>query len=143
MFEIKFTGNNFLSVRTEIQEFAINHLNMKFGVAVDSAQVAAHTAPAVVVEEPKKAKAPKKPIPEPAATTAFQQPVAASTNAVAGPSESLTHPDCVGALEKVYNKFGMEKSLEILSRFGVKRARELKEPQYKQFVDLCHQTAGA
>ena len=37
MFEIKFTGNTFLEVRKEIQEFAINHLQMKFGVGEGAA----------------------------------------------------------------------------------------------------------
>lgn len=48
MFEIKFSGSDFLCVRKEIQEFAINHLNMKFGVTLPAhvdAPTEAETAP--------------------------------------------------------------------------------------------------
>ncbi len=147
MIEIKFTGDDFIKVRKDIQEFAINHLNMKFGVTVAEGQLELTPAaanPPPIDKKPKKTKVQTEaasPVSSPAAAVVDSSPAAVpSAPAEVGP---LTHPDCVGALEKVYNKYGMEKSLEILSRFGVKRARELKDHQYRPFVELCHQTAGA
>ncbi len=136
--KIEFTGN-WPEIRTEIQKFSIDHLNMKLGIST--------TAPAERerhedmggpingngsdhVDKPRKVKKAK---PE---TFVAPEPLASS------PVSENTQADCVSALEKVYNTFGMEKSIELLSRFGVKRARELKPNQFKPFIDLCGQTAG-
>jgi hypothetical protein len=55
------------------------------------------------------------------------------------PPASATVEDVTNALTAVWNKHGMEKSLEVLSRFGVKRARELLPEQHAAFVGYCQE----
>ena len=48
-----------------------------------------------------------------------------------------TEKEVQDALVAVNDKFGIDKAIECLSKFGVKRARELVEGQRAEFVKLC------
>ncbi len=50
-----------------------------------------------------------------------------------------TEKEVQDALVAVNDKHGIDKAIECLGRFGVKRARELKEEQRLDFVALCKQ----
>ena len=62
---------------------------------------------------------------------------AAPTPQVVDPPAIPTEKEVQDALVAVNDKFGIDKAIECLSRFGVKRARELKEEQRAEFVKLC------
>lgn len=162
MFEIKFTGANFLEVRKEIQEFAINHLNAKFGVdtGYNTAPVAETTATVTSTaheEVPVKRKpgrqpgfSPKKHAaakvempPEEPATAIYDEQVEVHEEPVMPALGSIpTEEEAMAAIQAVQEKHGTEKAKriildEILPTFGVKRGRDLRPEQRRQFILRC------
>lgn len=52
--------------------------------------------------------------------------------------------DAQAAIEKLFEAKGLEVSLQVLSRFGVKFIRDMKPEQYGPFIDLAEKViAGA
>lgn len=53
-----------------------------------------------------------------------------------------TDPEVQKALVAVNDKFGIDKAIECLTKFGVKRGRELVDSQKADFVALCKSVLG-
>lgn len=88
------------------------------------------------VKPAKTPKAAKKP--EPEAEKAPEPPPAALTPAPVIPTEK----EAQDALVAVNNKHGIDKAIECLAKFGVKRGRELKEEQRAEFIAVCKAALG-
>lgn len=70
--------------------------------------------------------------PVPAAKPAPRKAKAAKAEPVTPPT--VRDEDLQVALDKVYQKFGMQGALDVLSRFGVKRLRDLPAEKRAQFI---------
>lgn len=56
----------------------------------------------------------------------------------------LTDADAQAAIEKLFEKKGLEVSRQVLSRFGVQKLKDLKPEKYAEFIDLAEKViAGA
>ena len=155
MFEIKFTGDTFLEVRKEIQEFAINHLHMKFGINDGPGGELLSRYEEATPQKRKPGRHPgfspkKKPAPAP-------PPVPEDDILLTSPDEAqeefvMTHePEVIpseeeaqAVISKVMEKLGPDKAKHlildgILPKFGVKRGRDLKPEQRAPFIAQCEQ----
>lgn len=116
------------------------------GVAQETASSAADDLPlaAAIHEQPRKKpgrppgplKAKVAPVDRERHEDSVQVEKPAATVAPVAPAIP-TEREIQDALVAVNDKFGLDKAIECLSRFGVKRARELKENQVVDFVALC------
>lgn len=170
MIKIHFEAESWAVLKEQIQEFAVAHLHAKFGDmklengAVQPADRAPGGHSDKGIPEQETAPAPRKPRAKKA--TAAEVKTAREENPDLGmheakaqveaaqpahidgapdapaPAKAPSLDDCTGALQKVWDKHGMEKSIECLNRFGAKRARELDPKVYGEFIALCEQTAA-
>lgn len=77
--------------------------------------------------------------------SASEKPTGISSTGSTGSSQSNTNgavtptlDDATAALAKVYEKFGMDRSRQILTDFKVKRAKELETAKFSEFIDVCN-----
>ena len=137
MIEIKFTGDNFSQLRTEVQEFAIAHLGFKFSgpplspeVEAEARQVLADLRNSV----PQEKRGPGRP--KKTETIKVEQMVVTKAP-VAEPIPANSYEDCVKALKSVWDKFGLPKAMECLQKFNVDHAKKLTPEQWPAFVSVC------
>ncbi len=109
---------------TEVKEQMLEYVHGILTGAVPPPAVA-EPAPAKAKPGPK-AKAKEEPAPE------------APAPAVVVPSDK----DVQDALVAVNDKLGIDKAIECLSKFNVKRGRELTDVQKQPFMDLCKSLVG-
>lgn len=142
MIKIHFEAESWSVLREQIQEFAVSHLHAKFGdLKLEHGQVGGVSDTTLPAAEPAPKTRGKKSAPKVEVEPVKVETKVEQTTAAAPSSPSHTLDECTAALQKVWDKHGMDKSLECLSRFGAKRARELLPESYAPFIALCEETA--
>lgn len=124
--EIKFCGT-VDQIKSDIAAFMV-------GFAVPAPPQVEPEAPKERVPKGRKGVA-SNPSPEPA-----PEPVNATVPQSAPVVEQAPFPsekDVQDAVVNVNAKFGIDKAIECLTKFGVKRARELREDQRADFISHC------
>lgn len=97
------------------------------------------TTPGPAPEKQTRGRKPKEaPAAEPATPVATPPPAPAT----APESKIPTDKEVQDALVAVNDKFGIDKAIECLNKFSVKRGRELRDDQKAAFVELCKSLLG-
>ncbi len=128
MIKVEFCADNVAQLKNDIIGYAAalgGNFTTPTGAALDRAAELANP-PAKATRAAKK-KEPEAPEVSPTPT------VAASIIAPAVPSDA----EVQASLVAVNDKFGIDKAIECLTKFGVKRGRELRDDQKAQFMALC------
>lgn len=108
---------------------------------LQTAEAIANAKPATETKS-KAPRAAKAKDPEPVQSVAEVAPQASAPPPSAPPPETAVIPsdaEVQAALMAVNEKFGIDKALECLSKFGAKRGREITDAQKAPFVALCKQ----
>lgn len=108
----------------------------RVGLKVDEGALAPVTA-AEVVEKPPRTRRTRAEIEAAKAAEAAPPPAESAPNSPPPPAAIPTDAEVQAALVAVNDKHGIEKALEVLGAFGVKRGRELKDEQKRPFLAHC------
>ncbi len=128
MIKVEFCADNVAQLKNDIIGYAAalgGNFTTPTGAALDRA--------AELANPPAKAtRAAKKKEPEAAPESTPSAPIAATTTPPI-PSDA----EVQASLVAVNDKFGIDKAIECLTKFGVKRGRELRDDQKAEFMALC------
>ena len=78
-----------------------------------------------------------RPAPQTQAAVALAPELESKPEPVVEPKYVPTEADVQTAVVSLNDKFGIDKCIETLAKFKVKRARELKEDQREEFIKTC------
>lgn len=140
MIEIKFTGDDVCKLRAEMMAFC------NVNTIPDLPSMIPKYLP-VVEATPEPVKRGRKPkevtVPEAPTNVAIQEPEPEPEPSVAqAPVVNVTLPtekEVQDAVVAVNARLGIDKAIECLTKFGVKRARELTEDQRAGFIKHCNE----